>query len=114
MTEFEAFQTIIQLPGVDQYILVDSQARVIQHAMGQPDEMAEMVSVCGNCARALGQTRFRHLVFSRDRQDDFFIFPVGKYYLGVLKETSVSPSTLLDRVSGFIEAFLDPEADGHL
>ncbi len=113
MTKSATFHRISELSGVDQYVLVDSQARVIRHAMTDPEEMAEMVSTCGRCALAVGRARFRHLIFSRTRRNDFFIFPVGKYYLGVLKEKSVSPTELLERVTEFIKIFLNPEADKH-
>ncbi len=83
MSNTESFASLLKVPGVDQYILVDRDGKIFSQAMAEPQNMAEFVSFCGLNAQAIG--KFRYLAFPRKNQVHFFIFPVGKSYLGVIK-----------------------------
>jgi hypothetical protein len=98
-----SFAAILKVPGVDQYILVDRDGKIFSQAMAEPQKIAEFVSFCGLNARAIGKTHFRYLAFSRENQDHFFIFPVGKSYLGVIKQKDISCTVLVDNILQFLK-----------
>lgn len=106
MSNSERFTSILNVPGVDQYILVDRTAKIIAHAMPEPQKMAEIVSACGFQSHAIGKENFRYVVFSRENQDNFLIFPVGKYYLGVIKQKNVNNTALAENIIQFLKDFL--------
>jgi len=69
--------------------------------------MAEIISVCGSNSYAIGKKRFKYLSFSRKNHDTFFIFPVGNYYLGVIKQNHISDALLAQNVIQFLKDFLN-------
>lgn len=103
MPNIEQFSSILKVPGVDQYILVDRDGKIFSQAMTEPRKMAEFVSFCGLNAQAIGKTHFRYLAFSREHQGHFFIFPVGKYYLGVIKQKNINYAVLVDNILQFLK-----------
>ena len=107
MPNIDRFPSILKVPGVDQYILVDRDAKIFAQAITEPIKMAEIVSFCGLHSQAIGKTNFRYLMFSRENQDHFFIFPVGKYYLGVIKQKNISNALLAENIIQFLKDFLN-------
>lgn len=103
MPNIDRFPSILKVPGVDQYILVDKDAKIFSQAITKPMKMARIVSFCGLHSQAIGKTNFRYLVFSRETRDHFFIFPVGKYYLGVIKHKDISNAVLVENILQFIK-----------
>jgi hypothetical protein len=101
MPNTKSFAPILKLPGVDQYILVDRDGKIFSQAMAESQKMAEFVSFCGLNAQAIG--KFRYLAFSRENQGHFFIFPVGKSYLGVIKQKDISCTVLVGNILQFLK-----------
>ena len=97
------FMKISTLTGVEGYILVDSQAKIAVQDIKDPQTMARITFSCGQNCFAIGRTQFKYLFFSRKNQKDFFIFPLGKYYLGVVKQGHADNSILVDTILKFIE-----------
>ncbi len=109
MSNIERFRTIISVPGIDQYILVDKTAKIFSHNAKNPEKLAEITSVCGFKSHALGKTKFSHIMFSMENHKNFFIFPVGKYYLGVVKQESINSTLMVDNILRFLKDFLGPK-----
>ncbi|OGR36142.1 MAG: hypothetical protein A3J80_02995 [Desulfobacula sp. RIFOXYB2_FULL_45_6] len=107
MFNIERFASILNVPGVDQYILVDRTAKIFAHAITDPKKMAEIVSICGVNSHIIGKTNFRYLIISRKKHNNFFIFPVGKYHLGVIKQENIDNSLLAENVIRFLKDFLN-------
>lgn len=107
MSNIERFKSILKVQGVDQYILVDKTGKIFVHSISEPEKMAEIVSQCGLHASAIGKTDFRYLVCLRSNPNSFFIFPVGKYYLGVIKQATVSNALLTKNILRFLKDFLN-------
>ena len=101
MPKTESFASLLKVPGVDQYILVNRDGKIFSQAMTEPQKKAKFVSLCGLNAQAIG--KFRYLAFSREDQGHFFIFPVGKYYLGVIKQKDISHAVLVDNILQFLK-----------
>lgn len=107
MSNAELFSSILKVPGVDQFILVDGNAKIVTQAITEPRKMAALVYSCGSNSYEIGKKKFRYLVFSRENHDDFFIFPVGKYYLGVIKQHNMNNALLAENVIQFLKDFLN-------
>ena len=103
MANIDPFISILKVPGVDQYILVDRDAKIFSQKITAPETTAAMVSFCGLRAHAVGKSGFRYLVVSRETRDHFFIFPVGKYYLGVIKQKDISNAVLVENILQFLK-----------
>jgi hypothetical protein len=103
MPDTESFASLLTVPGVDQYIFVDRDGNIFSQAMAESQKMAELVSFCGLNAQAIGKINFRYLAFSLENQGYFFIFPVGKYYLGVIKQEDISCAVLVDNILQFLK-----------
>jgi len=110
MTILKEFIKISQIAGVDQYILVDQKGNIAAHDIKYPEKIAGMILSCGQNSFAIGKTQFKYIVFSRKNQKNFFIFPVGNYYLGVVKQKSVNNFVLADNIIEFLKGILKTEA----
>jgi hypothetical protein len=109
MANIDRFHSIISLPGIDQYILVDQTGKIYAHNAKIPEKLAEITSTCGFKSHAVGKTKFSHIMFSRKNHDNFFIFPVGKYYLGVVKQENINNALLVENVLRFLKDFPGPK-----
>ena len=106
MTPLEKFKQISKIDGVDQYILVNPKGNIASHDIKNPEKAANIVLLCGQNSFAIGKAHFKYLVFSRENHKNFFIFPVGKYYLGVVKKNDVNNFILADNIMNFLKTFL--------
>ena len=107
MSNIKRFKSIINVAGVDQYILVDKAAKIFAHNMTAPETLAEITSICGFKSHTIGKTSFSYVMFSRENNNNFFIFPVGKYYLGVIKQEGINNTLLAENVIRFLKDFLN-------
>ena len=106
MAAREEVKNIANLRGVDQYILVHQNGKIADHNLPDPETIAGMIVSCGNTSYAIGKTRFQYLVFPRKSQRDIFIFPVGKYYLGVIKQKETDRFVLANNVINYLTNLL--------
>ncbi len=96
--------------GVDRYILVDRQNNVVAHNMKNYSKTGTMVSFCGSQAMAIEKKKWEYLVFNRKNQKDLCIFPVGNYYLGVIKKKQIKTVELADNVRLFLNSLIEKQS----
>lgn len=101
---------VARLEGVDHYILADGKGEVIIHNLKDYQKMGQMISFCGNQAVSLGRNRLQFLTFKREYDNDLFIFPIGKYYLGVVKDTQVKADELTTTLLKFLDGLREEHA----
>ena len=101
---------ISKVKGVAHYIFVDTQGDVIAHNMKEYQKIGHMISFCGKQSFAIGKRRLKFLIFSRKNQKDLLIFPVGNYYLGVIKQKGIKTVELADNVLFFLLSFFKKKA----
>lgn len=104
MTTLEEFKKIASIDGVDQYILVDNNQNIITHDIKNPDKVANMITACGKNSITIAKTQLKYLIFSRYCKKNFFIFPVGNYYLGVVKSKNIENFTLANNIDNFLKS----------
>ncbi len=98
------FSKLFNRGEIDQYILVKGDGTIAAMQIDSPKSCAKMVLQCGINSDKTGLPRFHHISFKTDKGDAFIIFPVGSYYLGVLKKREVPSRTLLNIVNEFIKS----------
>ncbi len=103
MATIKEFSEIGDLAGVKNYILVKNNGSVVTARIPEPDRIARIVLRCGRNSDAIGNPRFSYLLLTRENEEDFIIFPVGNYYLGVIKDKEIDNPALVKRVLEFIE-----------
>jgi len=89
MSIAEALSHVKRIDGVGAYILLDGQGQIItcNDDMKAPEALSKMVYTCGRSLSLVGKSYFNYASFSRAHNPDILIFPVGNYYLGVVKDT---------------------------
>ena len=106
MATIEDFMQISKVIGVDQYIFIDHKGNIIAHDIKHPERAAIMVFSCGQNSYGIGKTRLNYVLFPRENKKNFFIFPIGKYYLGVVKEQSINNLDLTTNIANFLNGLL--------
>ncbi len=102
----EKFLQISMIRGVDQYIFLDNGGNIAAHEIKDPQKACEMVFACGQNIRAVGKNSFKYALFSRKNKKDIIIFPVGNYFLGVVKKKDTDTFVLVDTILKFLHALL--------
>jgi hypothetical protein len=93
---------ILAIEGVSQYILLGPDGQAIAHNVENHLILTSLIISCTSICKLINGNQFRHLIFSQEDNRDFFIFPVGKYYLGVIKSGDCDAESLPIKVSNFI------------
>lgn len=102
MTMVKAFSDLKRVKGVQAYILLDAKGNVLlcNDGMKEPEKFSRLIYFCGRKLSILGKKHFKYMSFSRRSKNDILIFPVGNYYLGVIKQAS---SRIFETASAVME-----------
>jgi len=102
MVSLKDFLKIAKVNGVDKYIFLDSQGKIIANTMKHPGRSSHMVFNCGRNISAIGRSNLKYVVFSKKDGKDILIFPVGNYTLGVVKQQSIGSQLVAKAVLVFL------------
>jgi hypothetical protein len=89
--------------GVEQYIIVDQMENIAAHNIRDPEKIARIIISCAKNAFAIGKPNIEYVIFPGNNQRNFFIFPAGNSYLGVIKQHNISDITLTDNILNFLK-----------
>ncbi len=103
MSSIKDLKKITGVEGVSQYILLGPNGQTISHNIDNHLLLTSMIISCTSICKLINGKRFRHLIFSQEDKRDFFIFPVGKHYLGVIKSGDSDAASLPINVANFIK-----------
>ena len=106
MATMGEFLRITEIEGVKDYILVRNDGEIAARNVSEPEAMARLVLSCGSGPEKIGTKRYRYQAFRRRGGEDFFIFPLGNYYFGVVKYGDTDGALLVARVLEFIKTLL--------
>lgn len=106
MVSVEAFKRIARVKGIKSYILVRNDGNIAAHNIDDiaPNPLTTVTLKCGRRCTQLKQSDFKCLLFSKKNNENIFIFPVGNYYLGVIKESIIDEIVLIDNIFDFIRS----------
>ncbi|RME38106.1 MAG: roadblock/LC7 domain-containing protein [Deltaproteobacteria bacterium] len=96
------------IEGVEQFVLVRKDGRIITHNLEDPDELAALATLCGlqaeSIAQALGFTPMDYQVLQRDSGKNVSVFRLDKYFVGVIQQADSPLEELIDRVTRFLRS----------
>jgi len=103
-------QRINQIDGISQFVLCRHDGHVITHNMDDCDDLSSVATICGINAQAIqttiGFSGFRCLTLSRPGREHCHIFPIDKYFLGVIQSPDASSSALIGEVQNFLQTLV--------
>lgn len=102
MVNFNDIEQVGQIDGVKAYILVNEDGKIIFQNIEAPEQMAKMISVCLKNGLAVAKNRLKYLYFSRKTKNDIYIFPVGRFGLGVVKHQEMGDIVFAQKIIQFL------------
>ncbi|WDP92977.1 MAG: roadblock/LC7 domain-containing protein [Desulfobacter sp.] len=104
----EVLSNVKRINGVDGYILLDGKGNILAHNddMKAPEKLSRMVYFCGRKLSVIGKKYFKYASFSRQNNRNVLIFPVGNYYLGVIKQTGIRNFRAASAVMEFLDVLV--------
>jgi hypothetical protein len=102
-TYSEKLLNLSKTVGVEQYIIVDQMENIAAHNIRDPEKIARIIISCAKNAFAIGKPNIEYVIFHGNNQRNFFIFPAGNSYLGVIKQQNISDITLTDNILNFLK-----------
>ncbi len=88
-TAKEFVARISEIDGVASCVLVREDGEILGGNLGDPDLYAPLMVLGGTSACGImdkvGFSYCRHLSFNRNGKEHFILFPIGKFYLGVIQ-----------------------------
>lgn len=98
------FPIVGRLKGVEEFVWVDRHGRILAHDTRAPEQLSKLVVACSRSLVALGRDKLKYACFSRACRNNVLIFPVGNYYLGVVKQKRIKNSEAASAVLEFLRA----------
>ncbi len=109
-------KTILAQNGFNQFILVDPNGCIIQQEIKRIKSLsavktmafAKLLKTIKQSASVIGKNKFKIFTISRKNGQNIFIFPVGKFYLGVVKSTDINTTlNLEDQLNSLVNTQLN-------
>jgi hypothetical protein len=82
---------------------VDQKGNTAANNIKDPEKIARVIISCAKNAFAIGKPNMEYVIFPVNNQRNFFIFPAGNSYLGVIKEQNISDTTLTNNILNFLK-----------
>ncbi|MBU1194753.1 MAG: hypothetical protein KKE62_16555 [Proteobacteria bacterium] len=108
MVDFNDIEQVGQIDGVKAYILVNEKGKIIFQNIEAPEKMAHMISVCLKNAFAIAKNRLKYIYFPLPTKNDIYIFPVGRFGLGVVKHQKISNMVFVQKIIQFLNKLVHP------
>lgn len=105
MSVLQQLMQIGKMDGVDQYVIITEQGQPAAVKIRDISDPEKMLASCCNAFFEIGKTRFNSCIVRRTSQQDFFIFPAGKYFIGVIKHKDFDSNNLTQKISSFLAEF---------
>ncbi len=102
MVTFEDIYKIRNVEGVEQYLLVDADGLIKHNHFDSPEKMAQVLFASMKYALSIAKNRFKYIKFARKNNDNLYIFPIGKYCLGVVKQKTINDAAFQDNMIAFL------------
>jgi len=106
---------ISTIPGLKHFILARNDGQLVSHNLTDPDNLAAMTTLCGmysgQIQESLGFSKFRHMVLYRENQEHLLLFPLDRYFLGVVHQIGIDQEKMLDNISQFLTSLLSKRKD---
>lgn len=107
MSGMEQFsQHIVQIKGVDNFMVFRHDGHILTHNLGQPEKLTSLTAICGIGAQTIQKTMgfspFRYMVFTREHNQNFVVFTLDKFYVGIVVKLGSNLFELIEDVAKFL------------
>ncbi|MDA3904078.1 MAG: roadblock/LC7 domain-containing protein [Desulfuromusa sp.] len=98
---------INQIDGVAGCLLVKDDGLVLGQTLDDPEEVYSTLmqissGLSENIMSSIGFSYCQYLSFNRVNLQNFYVFPIDKYWLGIVQQENCSVAFMLERVSQLI------------
>jgi len=94
---------INQIEGVDGCLLIKDDGSPLGHMIDDAKKLSSLLTIGGKYARDImdkaGFTYCRHLTFDRENGEKFYLFPVDKFYLGLMQTPDCPEEEMIKKVN---------------
>lgn len=105
-------ERLTKITGIKSYILVRQDGEIMTHNF--EDENPETISSillftalnCEKIKSGFGFRNLRYLSISKENNENLLIFPLEKYFLGVMQHPNVDSIDLIKELTGFTNAIM--------
>ena len=108
MATAKDFLKLGDIDGVLRYILLRSDGSLISGNFEDPDAVSQAIvsvgQLCDSFSEDLSNRHYLHLCAEQTNGENIFIFPLGAFYLGIIKQTDTDPAVLCESVLSFLKA----------
>ncbi len=108
MATAKDFLKLGEIDGVAKYILLRSDGSLISGNFEDPGSVSQAIvstgQLCDNFSQDLSNRHYLHLCVEQGNGDNIFIFPLGAFYLGIIKQAGTDPAVVSESVLSFLKA----------
>ncbi len=106
-TAKEFISRVDGINGVASCLLVRKTGELLGHTFDQPGQYQELIAYAMRCSAgiqdAVGVSCCKHISFCRSGKENFYLFCIGGFLLGVLQRADSSAPDMLDAVYRLIK-----------
>lgn len=99
-----------QIGGIKHFVLARNDGVIVSHNHPAPDDLASLTALCGMYALQVKDIlefcRFEYMCMNRSNHEDFLIFPLDRYFLGVVHHSGISQNGLVEKLTRFLQSLL--------
>ena len=99
---------VVQIQGVMNYILVREDGHTLSHNFENFEALPSIITFSGLNSEVLkpimGLTYFKYMSYIRENNEKLLIFPLGKYFLGILQDPEAYTPDIVDTIEKIIES----------
>ncbi|WP_321369128.1 hypothetical protein [uncultured Desulfuromusa sp.] len=101
-TAIDFVERVHQVDGVAGCVLVKDDGKLLGNTLDDSEVYSTLLQVTsgisGDIMSNVGFSYCRYICFNRHNMQNFYVFPIDNYLLGVVQEANCSVSPMLDRV----------------
>lgn len=101
-----------KIAGIKNYILVRQDGEIMTHNFEEenPETISSILLFttlnCEKIKAGFGFRNLKYLTVSKENNENLFIFPLDKYFLGIMQHPTVDSIDLLKELSAFVNAIV--------
>jgi hypothetical protein len=107
MASARDFAQLEQLDGISRVLLVQGDGQLINKTTGDGEIYGPLIAAsgtqCDTLSADMSGSRYLYLCLERKSGQDILVFPLGRYYLGIIKHAESERQEIIDNVIYFLK-----------
>ncbi|SEA00293.1 hypothetical protein SAMN05660420_01029 [Desulfuromusa kysingii] len=116
-TAVDFVERINQIEGVSGCVLVKDDGTLLGNTLGDTEDYSGLLQVTSGLSADImnnvGFSYCRYICFNRDNMQNFYVFPIANYLLGIVQQTDCSVARMLDKVYHLVSRVSTGGAGSH-